>query len=141
MASTIQCEVVSAEKAIYSGAVEMVIAPGVMGELGIAVGHIPLLTQLEPGPVRLILKGGEEDIFYVSGGMMEVQRRVVTILADTALRAGDMDEAAAVKAKEAAKEALAGKKGEIDYGTATAHLAEAVAQLRTLQQIRKKLNR
>jgi F-type H+-transporting ATPase subunit epsilon len=141
MASTIQCEVVSAEKAIYSGAVEMVIAPGVVGELGIAPGHTPLLTQLEPGPVRLIMKSGEEDIFYVSGGMMEVQPRVVTILADTALRADDMDESEALKAKELAKEALTNKKSEIDYSTATAHLAEAAAQLRTLQQIRKKLNR
>lgn len=141
MASTIQCEVVSAEKAIYSGAVEMVIAPGVMGDLGIAPGHTPLLTQLNPGPVRLIFKGGEEEIFFVSGGMMEVQPRVVTILADTALRADDMDEAAAQKAKEAAKAALSDKQADIDYSTATAHLAEAVAQLRTLQQIRKKMSR
>ena len=141
MASTIQCEVVSAEKAIYSGAVEMVIAPGVMGDLGIAPGHTPLLTQLNPGPVRLIFKGGEEEIFFVSGGMMEVQPRVVTILADTALRADDMDEAAAQKAKEATKAALSDKQADIDYSTATAHLAEAVAQLRTLQQIRKKMSR
>ena len=141
MASTIQCEVVSAEKAIYSGAVEMVIAPGVMGDLGIAPGHTPLLTQLNPGPVRLIFKGGEEEIFFVSGGMMEVQPRVVTILADTALRADDMDEAAAQKAKEVAKAALSDKQADIDYSTATAHLAEAVAQLRTLQQIRKKMSR
>jgi len=141
MASTIQCEVVSAEKAIYSGTVEMVIAPAVMGEIGVAPGHTPLLTQLEPGPVRLILKGGEEDIFYVSGGMMEVQPRVVTILADTALRADDMDEAEAVKAKERAKKALANKKSDIDYTAAAAQIAEAAAQLRTLQKIRKKANR
>ena len=106
MASTIQCEVVSAEKAIYSGAVEMVIAPGVMGDLGVAPGHAPLLTKLDPGPVRLMFKGGEEEILFVSGGMMEVQPRVVTILADTALRADHMDEAEALKAKEAAKAAL-----------------------------------
>ena len=141
MASTIQCEVVSAEKAIYSGTVEMVIAPAVMGEIGVAPGHTPLLTQLEPGPVRLILKGGDEDIFYVSGGMMEVQPRVVTILADTALRADDMDEAEAVKAKERAKKALANKKSDIDYTAAAAQIAEAAAQLRTLQKIRKKANR
>jgi F-type H+-transporting ATPase subunit epsilon len=141
MASTIQCEVVSAEKAIYSGTVEMVIAPAVMGEIGVAPGHTPLLTQLDPGPVRLILKGGDEDIFYVSGGMMEVQPRVVTILADTALRADDMDEAEAVKAKERAKKALANKKSDIDYTAAAAQIAEAAAQLRTLQKIRKKANR
>jgi len=141
MASTIQCEVVSAEKAIYSGVVEMVIAPAVMGEIGVAPGHTPLLTQLEPGPVRLILKGGEEDIFYVSGGMMEIQPRVVTILADTALRANDMDEAEAVKAKERARDALANKQTDIDYTAAAAQIAEAAAQLRTLQKIRKKLNR
>lgn len=141
MASTIQCEVVSAEKAIYSGAVEMVIAPGVMGDLGVAPGHAPLLTKLDPGPVRLMFKGGEEEILFVSGGMMEVQPRVVTILADTALRADDMDEAEALKAKEAAKAALSGKQADIDYVTATAHLAQAVAQLRTLQQIRKRMSR
>lgn len=141
MASTIQCEVVSAEKAIYSGAVEMVIAPGVMGDLGVAPGHAPLLTKLDPGPVRLMFKGGEEEILFVSGGMMEVQPRVVTILADTALRADDMDEAEALKAKEAAKAALSNKQADIDYVTATAHLAQAVAQLRTLQQIRKRMSR
>jgi len=141
MTSTIQCDVVSAEEEIYSGTVEMIIAPAVLGEMGIAPGHAPLLTQLVPGPVRLVLKGGREDIFYVSGGLMEIQPKLVTILADTALRAHDLDEAEAEKAKQKAKEMLANQKGEVDYSIATAHLAQAVAQIRTLQQIRKRLNR
>ncbi|MEJ2755315.1 MAG: F0F1 ATP synthase subunit epsilon [Gammaproteobacteria bacterium] len=115
----------------------MVIAPGVWGELGIAPNHAPLLTQLMPGPVRLMLKGDREDVFYVSGGMMEVQPRIVTILADTALRADDMDEAAAEKAKAEAIQALTNQRSDIDYAAATLQLAEAVAQLRTLQKIRK----
>ena len=141
MASTIRCEVVSAEKVVYSGSVQMLIAPGILGELGIAPNHAPLLTQLVPGPVRLIVKGVSEDIFYVSGGMMEVQPTVVTILADTALRADDIDEASARKAKDEAVQRLLHQKGDINYTIASAHLAEAAAQLRTLKQIRKRLNR
>ena len=97
MAMTMHCDIVSAEKSIFSGLVEMVVAAGSLGDLGIAPGHAPLLTALIPGPVKLVLQGGEEEIFYVSGGFLEVQRGVVTLLSDTALRADDLDEAAAQK--------------------------------------------
>ena len=141
MASTVQCEIVSAESAIYSGTVEMVIATGVIGDLGIAPGHAPLLTQLSPGPVRVITEGGEEEVFYVSGGMLEVQPKMVTILADTALRAHDIDEAAAEEARKNAEINLHNQKSEIDYSTAAAHLAEAAAQLRAIRQLKNRLGK
>jgi F-type H+-transporting ATPase subunit epsilon len=119
----------------------MVVAHGTLGDLGIEYGHAPLLTSLEPGPVRVKTQGGDEQVFYVSGGFLEVQPGMVSILADTALRAQDLDEAAALEAQKAAEHALADKHGEIDYGRATAELAAAVAQLRTIQQIRKKMGK
>jgi F-type H+-transporting ATPase subunit epsilon len=137
MAMTMHCDIVSAEKSIFSGLVEMVVAAGSLGDLGIAPGHAPLLTALIPGPVRIILAGGEEEIFYVSGGFLEVQRNVVTLLADTALRAGDVDEAAALEAKEEAERAMADQTSDFEYGRAAAQLAEAAAQLRALRQMRK----
>lgn len=139
MAMTIHCDIVSAERAIFSGLVQLVVANGTLGDLGVEYGHAPLLTALEPGPVRLKMPGGEEQIFYVSGGYLEVQPGVVSILADTALRAADLDEAAALEAQKAAREALVDQQGDIDYGRAAAELAAAVAQLRTIQQIRKKM--
>ncbi len=139
MAMTVQCNIVSAEREIFSGLVELVVANGTLGDLGIAYGHAPLLTGLEPGPVRVRKQGGEEEIFYVSGGYLEVQPYHVIVLADTALRAGDMDEAAALAAKEEAAKQLTNQSGEIDYSRAAIQLAEASAQLRTLQAIRKKL--
>lgn len=139
MAMTVHCDIVSAEQAIYSGLVELLVASGTEGELGISYGHAPLLTSLKPGPIRLKTQHGEEEIYYISGGYLEVQPHTVTVLADTALREGDMDEAAAEQAKREAEHALANQSGELDYGKATAQLAEAVAQLRTLQAIRKKL--
>ena len=138
MAMTIHCDIVSAEEEIFSGLAEMVVATGTLGELGIGYGHAPLLTGLIPGPVRIKLDGGEEQIFYVSGGFLEVQPGVVTILADSALRAGDMDEAAAMEAQRDAESALANQTGEFDYASAAAQLAEAAAQLRTIQNLRKK---
>jgi F-type H+-transporting ATPase subunit epsilon len=132
-----QCDIVSAEESIFSGDVEMVIAAGSLGDLGISFGHAPLLTALIPGPVRLILDGGEEEVFYVSGGFLEVQRDAVTLLADTALRAGDVDETAAAKAVEDAEKAMANQGADFEYGAAAAQLAEAVAQLRALKQIKK----
>lgn len=138
MAMTIHCEVVSAEKAIFSGLVEMVVAAGDLGDLGVVYGHAPLLTGLIPGPVRVIKQGGEEEVFYVSGGYLEVQPNTVTILADTALRAGDIDEAAAKQAQEAALHAMTNQAGEFDYSQAAVQLAESVAQLRAIQQLRKK---
>ncbi|MDP6654251.1 MAG: F0F1 ATP synthase subunit epsilon [Gammaproteobacteria bacterium] len=136
MSFTMHCDIVSAERSIFSGLVEMVIAAGSLGDLGIAPGHAPLLTALIPGPVRLIMEGGEEEVFYVSGGFLEVQRGVVTLLTDTALRADDVDEAAAVKAMEDAERAMADQSAEMDYGAAAAQLAEAAAQLRALRQLK-----
>ena len=137
MAMTMHCDIVSAEKSIFSGLVEMVVAAGSLGDLGIAPGHAPLLTALIPGPVKLILAGGEEEIFYVSGGFLEVQRGVVTLLSDTAQRADDVDEASALEAIEEAEKAIANQGAEFEYSAAAAQLAEAAAQLRALRQIKK----
>ena len=141
MAMTIHCDIVSAEQQIFSGIVEMVVATGILGDLGVVYGHAPLLTALVPGPVRIVKPGGEEDVFYVSGGFLEVQPRVVSILADTALRANDMDEAAAEQARNEALVSIENQASEFDYGRASARLAEAAAQLRTLQKIRQKAGR
>ncbi|ACE85964.1 F0F1 ATP synthase subunit epsilon [Cellvibrio japonicus] len=138
MAMTLQCDIVSAEREIFSGLVEMVVATGALGDLGVAYGHAPLLTSINPGPVRVIKQGGTEEIFYVSGGYLEVQPYHVTVLADTALRANDMDEAAALEAQERAQHQLAEQASEIDFQRAAVQLAEAAAQLRTLQAIKKK---
>lgn len=138
MAMTIHCDIVSAEQEIFSGLVEMLVATGSLGELGISYGHAPLLTSLIPGPVRIITQGGEEEIFYVSGGFLEIQPGVVSILADTAIRADDVDEAAAEEARLAAEQALANQSGEFDYGRASSQLAEAAAQLLTIQKIRRR---
>ncbi|WP_275098875.1 F0F1 ATP synthase subunit epsilon [Sedimenticola hydrogenitrophicus] len=136
MAMTIHVDIVSAEGAIHSGQAEMVYAPGVMGELGIAPRHTPLVTRLKPGDVR-VDTGKEMLHFYVSGGILEVQPHIVTVLADTAIRATDLDEAAAIEAKRKAEEALAGQKEEFEYAKAQAELAEAVAQLRAIEKLRK----
>lgn len=141
MAMTIHCDIVSAEQQIFSGRAEMVVATGVLGDLGIIYGHAPLLTALEAGPVRVVKPGGEEDVFYVSGGFLEVQPGVVSILADTALRANDMDEAAAEQARNEALVSIENQASEFDYGRASARLAEAAAQLRTIQKIRQKAGR
>ena len=135
---TLRLDIVSAEKAIFSGEAEMVFVTGRMGELGIAPGHAPLLTPLKPGNVRALLPNKEEETFYISSGMLEVQPFVVTVLADTALRADDIDEAAALEAKEKAEQAIANKSAEIDMARATAELAEAIAQIRAIQNIRKR---
>jgi len=135
MAMTVHCDIVSAEKEIFSGLVEMIVATGSMGEVGINYGHAPLLTELKPGPIRVIKQGGEEDIYYLSGGFLEVQPYQIKVLADTALRADDLDEAAALEAKKQAEHAALNKTGELDYSRA---LAEAVAQLRTIEEIRRK---
>ena len=139
MSMTIHCDIVSAEQEIFSGLVEMLVATGSMGELGISYGHAPLLTGLIPGPVRIVKQDGDEEIYYVSGGFLEVQPGVVSILADTAVRANDLDEAAAAEAVKSAEHALANQSGEIEYSKAAAMLAEATAQLRTISQLRKKL--
>ncbi|NIB39477.1 F0F1 ATP synthase subunit epsilon [Pseudomaricurvus alkylphenolicus] len=139
MAMTVHCDIVSAEEEIFSGLVEMVIAAGTEGDVGIAYGHAPLLTGLQPGPIRVIKQDGVEEVYYVSGGYLEVQPYQVSVLADTALRADDMDEAAALEAKREAEHALANQSGDFDYSRAATQLAEAAAQLRTIQAIRKKL--
>ncbi len=139
MSNTIHCDIVSAEGQIFSGTVAMVFATGEMGELGIAPRHTPLLTRLKPGQVRVQLVEGGEEFYYVSGGMIEIQPHVVTVLADTAIRADDLDEAAAIQAKEEAERALADKQGDIEVADAQAKLAEAVAQIAALQQWKKKM--
>ena len=138
MAMTVHCDIVSAEGEIFSGLVEMVIAHGNLGDMGIAPGHAQLITDLKPGPIRLVKQGGETEVFYISGGFLEVQPSVVKVLADTVQRAADIDEAAAQEALRAAEKALNEKGAEFDYGSAAAHLAEVAAQLRTVQQLRKK---
>jgi len=141
MAMTIHVDIVSAEAEIFSGTANMVFAPAEMGEVGIAPRHTPLLTRLKAGEVRVQMEGQEEQFFYVSGGMLEIQPHVVTVLADTALRAADLDEVAALKVKERAEKAMADKKSDFDYAKAQAELAEAAAQLRTIQHIREKAGR
>lgn len=138
MAITIRCDIVSAEEEIFSGEVEMVVATGELGELGITPRHAPLITRLKPGQVRVI-KGGEEQFFYVSGGILEVQPQVVTVLTDTAIRAKDLDEAAAKSAKEEAEKALAGRTDAMDVAEAQQQLMQAMAQLQALERLRKNL--
>ena len=138
MAMTIHVDIVSAEGEIFSGLAEMVYAPAVMGEVGIAPRHTPLVTQLKPGEVRVDTGSGKEmQHFYVSGGILEVQPHVVTVLADTAIRAADLDEAAALEAKRRAEEAMTDRSAVFDQAKAQAELAEAVAQLRAIDRIRK----
>jgi F-type H+-transporting ATPase subunit epsilon len=136
MASTVHCSIVSAELEIFSGMVEMVVASGTIGELGLFPGHTPLLSGVKPGPVRLRLEGGEEEIFFASGGYIEVQPTSITILADTAIRADDIDEAAAVEAQQRAERELADNRADIDFGRISADLAEQAAMLRTIRKFR-----
>ena len=138
MASTVFCSIVSAEEEIFSGQVEMVVATGTIGELGIMPGHTPLLTGVRPGPVRLVLEGGEEEIYFASGGYLEVQPTSIQILADTALRADDLDEAAALEAQKRAKAELTDQKADLDFARVAADLKEQAAMLRTIQKIRDK---
>ncbi len=137
MPITTHLDIVSAEKEIFSGVVEMLTATGELGEVGITPGHAPLLTVLKPGQVRVTRQGGHEEVYYVSGGMLEVQPYYVTVLADTVARAEDIDEVAALAAIEHAKATIASKQTDIDYSAATAELARAVAQIRALQKSRK----
>ncbi len=138
MAKTLQVDIVSAEQEIYSGPADMVIAPGEAGELGILPEHVPLLTRVKPGTVRIRKSGAEEEVIYVSGGMMEVQPDRVTILADTSVRAHDLDEAKAMEAERLAKEALANKTGAIEIAKAQAELAEAAAQIHAIRKLRER---
>jgi F-type H+-transporting ATPase subunit epsilon len=141
MSKTIQCDIVSAEEQIWSGQAAQVFATGVSGELGIYPRHTPLITQLKPGPVRVVDTAGEEQFFFVGGGIIEVQPHMVTVLADTAVRAKDLDAAAAQRAKEEAERELANRTGVMEVAEAQAKLAEAVAQLQALEQLRRKMKR
>ena len=142
MASTIHCDIVSAEAEIFSGEAALVVVSGEEGELGIAPRHAPLLTRIRPGQVRVVLPDDAgEEVYYVSGGMLEVQPHVVTVLADTAVRAHDLDQASAVRAKEEAERAIADRSAGMEIAEAQAKLAEAIAQLAALERLRKKLKR
>jgi F-type H+-transporting ATPase subunit epsilon len=136
--STIHVEIVSAEREVFSGDVEILFAPARMGEVGILPGHAAMLTPLRPGEVRVQLVGGEQQAFYVSGGMLEVQPKVVTVLSDTAIRAHDIDEAAVMKAKQEAEDALENRSDKLDFTKAQAELAELAAQLQTIQRLRRR---
>jgi F-type H+-transporting ATPase subunit epsilon len=139
MAHTFQVNIVSAEEAIFSGEAEFVVAPGETGELGILPSHAPLLTRIKPGTVRLKIPGRtEEELIYVSGGMMEVQPKALTILADTSIRAHDLDEAKALEAKRAAEEVLQGKVSELERARALSELAQAAAQIAAIRKLRKR---
>jgi len=140
MAMTVHVDVVSAEELIFSGLAEIVIVPGEMGELGIYPRHTPLLTRIKPGSVRIRRPDqAEEELIYVSGGMLEVQPDVVTILSDTAIRGKDLDEARAMAAKQSAEEAMKNRTSDLDYAQAESELAQALAQLRLISQIRKQV--
>ncbi|WP_035384221.1 F0F1 ATP synthase subunit epsilon [Ferriphaselus sp. R-1] len=139
MAMTVHVDVVSAEESIFSGLAELVIVPGESGELGILPRHTPLLTRIKPGSVRLKLPDHDkEELIYVSGGMLEVQPNVVTVLADTAIRGADLDEARAQTAKLAAEEAMKNRSSDIDYAAAQAELSQALAQLQAIEKLRKR---
>ena len=141
MTKTIRCDIVSAHEEIYSGEVAMVFATGIAGELGISPRHAPLITQLKPGPVRVQDSAGEEEFYFVTGGIIEVQPHVVTVMADTAMRGEDLDAAAARAAKAEAERELANQHGNMDVAQAQAKLMEAAAQLSALEHLRKKAAR
>ncbi len=138
MTMTVHVDIVSAEKEIFSGLAEMIFAPAELGELGITPRHAPLITKLNPGEVRVKVSSTESYPFFISGGLLEIQPHVVTILADTAIRAKDIDEAAAVQAKACAEEILANKTSRVDYASAEKQLFQAIMQLRTLDRFRKR---
>jgi F-type H+-transporting ATPase subunit epsilon len=141
MTKTIQCDIVSAQKEIFSGETTMLIASGVAGELGITPRHAPLITQLKAGPVRVQKEDGEEEFFFVSGGILEVQPHMITVLTDTATRGADIDEVAAKAAKAEAERQLADRTGEMEIAEAQAQLMQAAAQLAALEQLRKSIKR
>jgi F-type H+-transporting ATPase subunit epsilon len=138
MAMMFHCDIVTAEKSMFSGLVEMLVLTGTLGELGIAYGHTPLITGIKPGPVRVIRQGGEEEIYFLSGGFLEVQPHLVTILADAGDRAGDLDEAAALEAKRQAEQELQNRGAEMEYSEALSRLGEAAARLRTIEELRRR---
>ena len=138
-AMTVHLDVVSAEQKLFSGRVETLQVTGSEGDLGVYPGHAPLLTAIKPGMVRVVKQHGEEELFYVAGGVLEVQPGTVSVLADVAIRAEDLDEAAANEAKKEAEEAIANPTADFEYAEAAVELAKAIAQLRVIQQLRKGL--
>jgi len=141
MAASVHCSIVSAEQESFSGLVEMVVATGTMGELGILPGHAPLLSGIKPGPIKLVLEGGVDEIFFASGGFIEVQPTSITVLADTAIRADNIDEAAAAEAERKAQAELLDQRAEVDFARVTADLQEQAAMLRTVRKMRDQKNR
>ncbi|HAR30459.1 MAG TPA: F0F1 ATP synthase subunit epsilon [Gammaproteobacteria bacterium] len=135
---TMHCDIVSAEEEIFSGRIQSLTLTGTLGELGVMPGHAPLITAIRPGPVRLRLDNGEEQVFFASGGFLEVQPSVVTVLADTAVRAEDIDEAAAAEAQDAARRALEDRAADVEFSLAAAQLAEAMARQRTVEELRRR---
>ena len=139
MAMTVHVDIVSAEEQIFSGLAEFVALPGEAGELGILPGHMPLMTRIRPGAVRVKVQNQEEEeVVFVAGGILEVQPGLVTVLADTAIRGKDLDEAKALEAKRLAEQALQDKSAKLDYAKAQAELAEAIAQIAAIQKLRKR---
>lgn len=134
--ATIQVEIVSAEEHIWSGSATMVFAPGIMGELGIAPRHTPLITQLKPGDIRVQTEDGKEELFFISGGMLEIQPDIITVLSDTAIRADDLDQAKVLEAQKRAQDAMSDQASEMDYARAKAELAQITAQLRSIEKIK-----
>lgn len=134
--ATLQCNVVSAKETIYSGEISMLIATGVEGEVGILPGHIPFITLLKPGTMQIKTSNGNDEMVYVSGGVLEVQPHLVTVLADTAVRAKDLDEAKILEARRHAEQTLQNQKADIDTSAALAALAESLAQLQTLKKFK-----
>ena len=137
MAMTIHVDVVSAEEMIFSGLAQFVVLPGEAGELGIMPGHMPLMTRIKPGAVRVQTQEGKEELIFVAGGLLEVQPNLVTVLADTAIRGADLDQAKALEAKKLAEEAMVNRGSEMDYARAQVELAEAIAQLAAIDRLRK----
>ncbi len=138
MSKMIQCDIVSAHEMIFSGSANMVVAMGENGELGITPGHAPLMTTLKPGPVRVLMKDGVETVFFAAGGILEVMPHLVTVLTDSAIRAADLDEAAAKLAKEEAERELAERTTTMEFTEAQAKLAKALAELQAMERLRKK---
>jgi len=138
VAMTMHCDIVSAEEEIFSGRIQSLTLTGTLGELGVMPGHAPLITAIRPGPVRLRLDNGEEQVFFASGGFLEIQPSVVTVLADTAVRAEDIDEAAAAEAQDAARRALEDRAADVEFSLAAAQLAEAMARQRTVEELRRR---
>ena len=138
MAMTLHVDIASAEEEIHSGTASVVYAPAELGEVGIYPRHAPLLTRLNPGEIRVETPDGQELFFFISGGLLEVQPHVVTVLADTAIRAKDLDEAAALEAQRKAEQEMKDRKSEVDYAKAKAELVQAAAQLRAIQKLRKR---